>query len=239
MAHNEMKKSQYKYSLVIPCFNEYQSLLLLIPEIVKLAENNDFEFILVDNGSTDKTNKLFSEIYRQNIKVVTLKNNDGYGGGIKAGLQHASAEFIGWVHADLQYSLTKIVQNLNLQNNDIIYLKGFRRKRTVFQYFVSFCMSIFESLLFRHYLYDINAQPTVFHRTLYNQMIEMPDDFSIDLYSFVIAKQQKVKISRFKIDFEKRSYGKSSWNSGLDSVVRMSVKTVKYSIALRKKIENY
>jgi glycosyltransferase involved in cell wall biosynthesis len=239
MEHNEVKNSQNRYSLVIPCFNEYQSLLVLIPEIIKLAQNNNFEFILVNNGSTDETNKLFSEIYQPNIRVVALKNNAGYGGGIKFGLQHATNEFIGWVHADLQYSLTKIVQNLNQQHTDIIYLKGFRCKRTIFQHFVSVCMSIFESLLFKHFIYDINAQPTVFHRTLYNRMIEMPNDFSIDLYSYVVAKQQKVKIRRFKIDFEKRSHGESSWNSGLDSVVRMSIKTVKYSITLRKNIVNY
>jgi len=231
--------SKVKYSLVIPCYNEEKSLLILIPEIIRIAEDNNFEFILVNNGSIDGTSKLLKEIITKNIQVVTLNLNTGYGAGIKAGLKHAKGEYMGWIHADLQYSLTKATRSLAMLSPEVKYIKGLRHGRTTFQYFVSLGMSIFESLVFMRLLFDINAQPTVFHRSFYEKMIDSPDDFSIDLYSYVLAKKYKLKISRFKIDFSKRSHGKSTWNSGINSIIKMSIRTMKYSIALRNNYENY
>lgn len=118
---------------------------------------------------------------------------------------------------------------------DAKYIKGKRRGRSIFQNFISLNMSIIETFLFRHVLYDINAQPTVFHRDLYKNMINLPSDFSIDLYSYVMAKKMGAKIVRFEVNFLKRRYGKSSWNTGFRSLVVMSIRTLKYSIKLRRK----
>jgi glycosyltransferase involved in cell wall biosynthesis len=235
----EVKMYQPKYSLVIPCFNEEQSLLILIPEVIKLAQNFDYEFILVNNGSTDKTNQLFMAISQENIKFVNLKENAGYGGGIKAGLRLAKGEFLGWIHADLQYSLTDIVQKLNKQRSGFTYIKGLRKKRHFYQNTISLCMSIFESLIFQKILFDINAQPTIFHKNLYLKMNNIPDDFSIDLYSYVMAKKYKAQIGRFEVNFLKRRHGSSHWNTGVSSVFAMSIRTLRYSMMLRKNIDNH
>lgn len=225
-----------KISLVIPCFNEEQSLRVLIPQLIDIVNSSDVEFILVDNGSTDSTVELFKYISNSKIITTVLEKNAGYGGGIKAGLSLARGEFMGWVHADLQYSIFEIVRELNQLPPDSQYIKGKRVKRKFFQNFVSLNMSIFESLIFRTFLYDINAQPTLFYRNFINNLDALPDDFSIDLYSYVIAKKSKLKISRFQVDFINRSYGESTWNSGFNSIVKMSVRTLKYSILLRRNL---
>jgi len=225
-----------KISLVIPCFNEEQSLKVLIPQLIELVDSHSIEFILVDNGSSDGTAKLFKQISNSNIITKTLNKNRGYGGGIKAGLSLARGEFIGWMHADLQYSIFEIVEELSKLRSDAEYIKGKRVKRKIFQNFISFNMSIFESVIFGTILYDINAQPTLFYSNFLNKLDYLPDDFSIDLHSFVIAKKSKLKITRFKVNFINRSYGKSTWNSGFNSVVKMSLRTLKYSILLRKNL---
>jgi hypothetical protein len=97
-------------------------------------------------------------------------------------------------------------------------------------------MSLFETLLFGHILYDINAQPTIFHKDMLSDMADAPNDFLIDLYSYVIAKKRKFKVARYKVTFKNRAFGKSTWNSGLKSILMMSVRTIKYSLALRKVI---
>ena len=231
-----MSDSHIKLSLVIPCYNEDRSLQTLADEISKISSRSDIEFILVDNGSTDNTNKIFELLIGKNIVKVRLLKNAGYGGGIKAGLQKAKGEFLGWIHADLQYSLVEVIDNLDVLPPDTKYIKGKRRGRTIFQNFISLNMSIIESFLFKHILYDINAQPTIFHRDLYDNFTNLPDDFSIDLYSYVVAKKKGAKISRFEVNFLKRKYGDSSWNTGFKSLVKMSMRILRYSIVLRRTV---
>jgi hypothetical protein len=88
--------------------------------------------------------------------------------------------------------------------------------------------------MFRHLIYDINAQPTLFRKDFLTQLNDIPDDFSIDLYSYVLAKKNKLNIERFKVNFVNRSYDHSSWNFGIDSLIKMSLRTIKYSVLLRK-----
>ena len=227
-----------KYSLVIPCFNEEKSLKVLLPQLVSLVngKNNDLEFLLVNNGSTDRTKELFNKVTSRNITVINLGENMGYGGGIKAGLLKSKGELIGWFHADLQYSIFEVVEGLRKLPQDAEYIKGKRRGRTLFQNFISLNMSIFESLMFKSLLSDINAQPTLFTRTFIAKLSDIPNDFSIDLYSYVMAKKFKLIVKRFSVNFIKRSYGNSSWNFGVMSLIKMSLRTIKYSILLRKNL---
>ena len=227
-----------KYSLVIPCFNEQKSLEVLLPQLVIVIERvkNDVEFILVNNGSTDRTIEILSRLSSKNITIVSLDKNVGYGGGIKAGLLKCKGDFIGWIHADLQYSIFEVIAELGKIDSKTEYIKGKRRGRTLFQNFISLNMSIFETLMFKSLVYDINAQPTLFRRNFLVNLTEMPNDFSIDLYSYVMAKRFNLHISRFRVNFVKRSYGKSNWNSGLISLIKMSLRTVRYSIYLRRNL---
>jgi glycosyltransferase involved in cell wall biosynthesis len=225
-----------RYSLVIPCFNESGSLEILISEIRSVPNNAEIEFILVDNGSTDSTPKIFNTILDKNILKLRLERNKGYGGGIKAGLAIARGEYVGWIHADLQYSLIDSLSFLNHVGANNKYIKGRRKGRTFFQNFISANMSLFETLLFGHLLYDINAQPTIFHKDMLVDMAGAPNDFSIDLYSYVVAKKRKFKVARYKVYFKNRTFGKSTWNSGLKSIITMSVRTITYSMSLRRVI---
>ena len=223
-----------RFSIIIPCYNEALNLPELISQLELLIKQNNFEFILVNNGSQDNTLKILTKHSIPNIYIVNLEKNAGYGGGIKAGLEQAQGEFVGWTHADLQYS---IVDSLSIVNNlydGEKFLKGHRYGRTFFQSAISMAMSVFESILFGKCLYDVNAQPTIFHKDLLSYMKDIPNDFSIDLYVFLLALKYNYKIKRFRVNFTKRRFGKSSWNYGVKSVFSMSVKTLQFSFNLRK-----
>ena len=59
-----------KLSIVIPCYNESDSINLLIDKLLKILKN-DIEIILVDNGSTDDTyHRLLSLSLPKNIKIT-------------------------------------------------------------------------------------------------------------------------------------------------------------------------
>ena len=71
--------------IVIPCFNESDGLLNLIDECLAVVElsNGSLGFILVNNGSKDGSEQIFTEITGKhpNVEIVNLPTNQGYGGG--------------------------------------------------------------------------------------------------------------------------------------------------------------
>ena len=56
--------------------------------------------------------------------------------------------------------------------------------------------------------------------------------------NYVIAKKEAVEIYRLNVNFLRRSYGQSSWNSGFKSILKMSTRIILYSMNLRKKIDS-
>ena len=93
-------------SIIIPCFNEEGNVEPLFKRIKSLLfVDSSIEFIIVDNGSTDSTNKkiISSELFnKKQIKLCCVKKNIGYGHGIMKGVYIAKSEIIGWCHADMQ-----------------------------------------------------------------------------------------------------------------------------------------
>src|SRR3989337_2952406 len=76
-------------------------------------------------------------------------------------------------------------------------------------------MSFFESLLLGKILFDINAQPNLFHRSFLTHVKNPPQDFSFDLYAYHLAKSKGYSVIRFPVYFGRRQYGESAWNHGV------------------------
>ncbi|ABM72610.1 Hypothetical protein P9515_14031 [Prochlorococcus marinus str. MIT 9515] len=228
-----------KYSIVIPCFNEEGTIELILERTKNIFIKNKIELILVNNGSTDNTEDIISKIIGNypHAKYINLEKNLGYGGGILKGLSHCKGEIIGWTHADLQtdpldcikafkeYEKTSKIQNT--------FIKGNRKNRPISDKFFTFGMSLFETLLLGKLIYDINAQPTIFPKKFFNSWINPPTDFSLDLYSYYLAKKYNYKVKRISVDFLKRISGQSKWNINFISRIRFILRTIKYSFKLK------
>ena len=227
-----------KYSLIIPCYNEAKSLDNLICNCKKNIRK-DTEIIFVNNGSKDESLKIFKKLIpkqNNNIKYINVNTNIGYGDGILNGLKKSKGKFVGWTHADLQTNPVDAIKNFKLfedQLSEKIFIKGKRIKRNFFDNIFSLGMSVFESVLFQKIFYEINAQPNLFSRSFYTTWINPPKDFSLDLYVYVQAKKQKLKIKRFNVFFDKRRFGESKWNTDLKSKLNFILRTLKFSFKLR------
>tara|TARA_B100002003_G_C13706196_1_gene354726 strand:- start:269 stop:538 length:270 start_codon:yes stop_codon:yes gene_type:complete len=86
-------------------------------------------------------------------------------------------------------------------------------------------------------MWDINAQPTMFHKKFFNTWILPPDDFSLDLYAYYMAKKKGLEVLRFPVRFGKRAHGISHWNISLTAKYRFIKRTLTYSFALYKRMK--
>ena len=223
--------------IVIPCFNELDGLLNLIDEclgVVKLS-NNSLGFILVNNGSKDGSQQIFNEVIGKfpNIEIVNLPLNQGYGGGIIAGLRLSGAQIIGWTHADLQTPLIDCLEAAQIIMGGASFVKGWRKGRPISDRIFSRGMGLFESVIFGSRLEEVNAQPTLFTKNFFETWKNPPTDFSLDLYALVMAVKNGLKIRRIAVEFLPRQFGQSKWNIGIKSRIRFIKRTIKYSIELR------
>jgi len=225
-------------SLIIPCFNEAKNLPILISRCKDLIEKYPVEIILVDNGSTDNSSMLIAKY--PFVKLVKVKKNEGYGNGILEGLNNASGEILAWTHADLQTDPNDLMRGLELvlasTNPQRLFLKGRRYGRSFFDVIFTFGMSLFETLLLQKLMWDINAQPTIFHKSFFQTWQKPPNDFSLDLYVYFMAKKSKLVIKRFPVKFSKRLHGTSDWNSSLLGKYKFIKRTLSYSFNLRRKL---
>ncbi len=96
-------------SVVVPSYNEQESLPLFYPAITKIAEQMkdqaEFEFLFVDDGSKDNTLQILRELHEQDSRVhyVSFSRNFGKEAGIYAGLEHANGDYVVIMDADLQH----------------------------------------------------------------------------------------------------------------------------------------
>tara|TARA_B100000965_G_scaffold8029_2_gene6204 strand:- start:7627 stop:8361 length:735 start_codon:yes stop_codon:yes gene_type:complete len=236
-------------TVVIPCYNESKNIPLLLLRFQEILESrkdkesikNDIELLLVNNGSSDSTEKILSELIPDYYfaRSINLKFNKGYGNGIIEGLKSAKSEYLGWTHADLQTDMNDIFSSMEYirQNNfsEKIFIKGVRKNRSFFDNIFSIGMSFFESLLFGLPIYEVNAQPNIFHYSLIDKFDDMPKDFSIDLYLYICALRRRVKIIRFNVDFPQRIYGSSKWNTGIKAKLKFILRTLVFSLRLKKR----
>ncbi len=228
-----------KLSVVIPCYNEGKNVSLILDEYNALIEDRKIEVVVVNNGSTDKTEEILCDYSKQNsfIKIVTVPLNQGYGFGVISGLKEASGEYVGWTHGDMQTPPRDIIRAYDMINNlsgsKNIYIKGTRQGRPVLDKIFTWGMTIFETIYLGEWLYDINAQPNIFHKSFLNKWGNPPFDFSLDLYAFYKAKKGKLNIIRFPVHFLKRIHGESHWNKNIYSKWKFIKRTLDFSFKLK------
>ena len=226
-----------KITIVIPCYNESSSLPELINQLKKLC--NDFNFILVDNGSTDATQKILKMIdIPKNIEIIRKETNNGYGAGIKYGLRNIKTEFSGWMHADLQQDADVLLNGKSLlesfiDNKNLYAVKGLRSGRSITENFFTTGLSLLCSLLFFRKFWDMAGQPNIFKTSTLDFLNEAPDDHNFEFYVHIQFLINKGIYKRFNAPFRQRRYGSSSWDTGFKSKLIHAKKILKYILYLR------
>ncbi|CAK0769717.1 Glycosyltransferase involved in cell wall biosynthesis [Azospirillaceae bacterium] len=235
---------QLSFSLIIPCYNEAASLPALIDRCGAIFSRDDVEVILVDNGSTDDSPTILANLLAGHpvLRTVRVERNQGYGHGILTGLRAARGRVLGWTHADLQTDPADVLRGLALfetaPDRDRLFVKGRRSGRPFSDIVFTVGMSCFETLLLRRPLWDINAQPTIFSRGLFESWDHPPQDFSLDLYAYYRARCLGFAIARFPVHFGKRIHGVSHWNINWRAKVKFIRRTVDFSLRLRRSLKD-
>jgi glycosyltransferase involved in cell wall biosynthesis len=121
------------YSIVIPLFNEEETIPQLYVKIVDVMGGigEPFEIVFVDDGSKDGTYRLLSQIARddERVVVVRLRRNFGQTAALKAGFDHSRGEIIISMDGDLQHDPTEIPRFVEKMREGYDIVSGWRVQR--------------------------------------------------------------------------------------------------------------
>ena len=127
-----MTKNPYKkLSIVIPCYNEKNSISEIINQVKEVHVPLEKEIILVDDFSTDGTREILKKLQKneQGIKVFFNEKNMGKGYSLRSGFTHSTGDIIIIQDADLEYDPHEYVVLLKpiLDNQaDVVYGSRFK-----------------------------------------------------------------------------------------------------------------
>src|SRR5690606_35025122 len=119
-----------KISVVVPVYNEEENVGLLIDRIQNSLKEYDFEILLVDDGTTDRTRQVVKEINNPNVVLIELKKNYGQSLALAAGIDFAGGDYIITMDGDLQNDPDDILMMYNkAKKEDWDVVTGIRQKR--------------------------------------------------------------------------------------------------------------
>jgi glycosyltransferase involved in cell wall biosynthesis len=122
-------------SVFFPAYNEEKNIKKTVLDAKRVLEKitNNWEIVIVDDGSYDKTGEIadsLSKKFRSKIRVVHNKPNRGYGGALKSGFEASKYSWIAFSDSDGQFNFSEISKFINKQketNADLVL--GIRIKR--------------------------------------------------------------------------------------------------------------
>lgn len=125
--------SSPKYSVVVPFFNEEDSVRPLYAKIVEAMDSvgESYEMVFVNDGSRDRTAALLADVsdHDDRVLVVTLRRNFGQTPALKAGFDYARGDVIISMDGDLQHDPAEIPMFLEKMAEGFDIVSGWRYER--------------------------------------------------------------------------------------------------------------
>lgn len=232
MTHSFERKSSPAptLSIVIPCFNEEQTLKVCVERILAASHDKDVdvEILIVDDGSKDRSLEIAREIASSHpeIRVFHHTRNQGKGAALRTGFREACGDFVAVQDADLEYNpqeLKGLIQPLRDGRADVVIgsrFKGAGPHRVLYFWhsignaFLTFLSNMFSDLN----LTDMESCYKVFRREVI-QSIELHEDrFGFEPEIVAKVAHRRLRIYEMAISYEGRTYEegkKITWKDGV------------------------
>ncbi|MDQ7817913.1 MAG: glycosyltransferase [Melioribacteraceae bacterium] len=203
-----------KISIVVPLFNEEESLRPFYAELKKAIKSFtcDCEIVFVDDGSTDKSLAIIKEFARTDnkIKYLSFRANYGKSAALQMGFRHASGDAIITMDADLQDDPSEIINLLRKLEEGFDLVSGWKKKR--YDPFIKKISSKFFNfvtrVLTRIKIHDFNCGLKAYRKDVV-QAINVYGE--LHRYIPVLAKWKGFTISEVVVNHHPRRYGKTKF----------------------------
>ncbi len=217
-----------KLSIVIPVYNEKNTVEELIRRVQGVDAGLNKEIIIVDDGSTDGTGEILNRMKQPNIKVVRHSRNQGKGAALHTGFSEAEGDIILVQDADLEYDpkeFPKLLEPVLDGRADAVYgsrfLGGPHRVLYFWHYIGNRFLTAFSNMLSNLNLSDMETCYKVFKKDILDRITLKSKRFGFEPEITLKLAKLKARIYEVPISYSGRDYSegkKIGWKDGLAAV---------------------
>lgn len=205
-------------SVFLPALNEEENIKDCIISIASYLDRRfkDYEIIVIANGSTDKTEKIASELAKKDKHIAVVNDKKiGYGAALKSGFTNSSKDLIFYTDADNQFNIEDMDKLIPLLNKyDIISGYRVNRKDPPMRIFIAYVYNIFIKILFNLNVRDIDASFKLYKKKVFEKMKLKSNTGLIDAEVLIKAKKNGFSIGQVGVIHYPRTKGKTVYGTG-------------------------
>jgi len=218
-----------KLTIIIPCFNEVNTIKQIIDKIVEVSPYEN-EIIIIDDFSTDGSREILSQIEKAKIsKLILNEKNYGKGYCIKKGIEETTGDILIIQDADLEYDpsdYTKMIEPIMKNNADVVYgsrFMGSEQKRVLYYWhtlgnkFLTTLSNMFTNIN----LTDMECCYKAFKTEIIKEIDLKENRFGFEPEVTAKLSKKNIRIYEVGIKYFGRKYSdgkKITWKDGLAAI---------------------
>ncbi len=233
-------------TVIVPCYNEEESLPIFYEEIKKVAESFkkekvEFEFLFINDGSMDKTLEILRGLSKKDkrVRYISFSRNFGKEAAMYAGLENAKGDYVTLMDADLQDPpalLKEMYDLITKEDYDCVGTRRVTRKgEPPIRSFFARCFYKLINKISKTEMVDGARDYRLMTRQMVNSILEMKEynRYSKGLFSFVGYKTKWLEYENVE-----RVAGETKWSFwklliyALDGIIAFSTMPLMLSVLI-------
>ncbi len=240
---NDLPKNHpLSLSIFFPAYNDGGTIasMVLTAEIAARTITDDFEIIVVNDGSQDHTALVLAELEKQIscLRVIHHPKNRGYGAALCTGFSAATKEWVFYTDGDAQYDPSEIPVLVEALRDGVDVVNGYKISRNdpYIRILLGTIYNFWVKLIFGLHLKDVDCDYRLMRRAIFNTV-----NLESDLGSICVEMIKKIQDAGFRfaevpVSHYNRTYGKSqffNWRRLLRTARQLSI--LWWKLVLKKK----
>ena len=203
-------------TVIIPAFNEEDNLQTILPPLISYCRENNWQIILVNDGSRDRTREILREFEDEPLlQIIHHKLNKGYGAAIKTGIKYCETDYLITFDADGQHymeDIEKLVNCLIARDADMVVgsRKGLK-SATVSRGLGKWIIRLIANIMMTVPIHDINSGMKIYRTDLAQKYLYLTTDtmsFS-DVITLIFINNRHLVVEE-PIRIRERTTGRST-----------------------------
>jgi glycosyltransferase involved in cell wall biosynthesis len=226
-------------SLVLPAYNEEANIEFVVTDALSVlpAFVDDFEIIVVNDGSHDQTGSIVERLASNDGRILTVHHsrNRGYGAALTSGFRVSRGDFVMFMDADRQFDVRDL-RFLAPFASEFDVVAGFRKERNdpVHRRLFAECFNVVVRVLFGVHLRDIDCAFKLFRGDLIRGMTLISPGALINTEIQAKARRQCARLQQIGVNHYPRVAGQPTGGSP-----RVIVRAMKETLALWWSMRGY
>lgn len=205
-------------SAFFPCYNEEANVARMVEHfeevLPKFAE--DYEILIINDGSSDNTGKIADEIAKKHshVRVIHHPKNLGYGASLRTGFKHAKMDWIFFTDGDMQFDVAQL-EDFIPYTKEYNVIIGYRKRRAEgsIRALNANLFKLYINLLFRLHVKDIDCAFKLLRRDVVQSLHLQSTGAFTSAEMLYRLKKMGQKFQQLPVDHFPRKFGTPTGNN--------------------------